>query len=127
METRPNFSLQWHITTNCDQRCRHCYLFNSPDAKIEIAGEDIPDGKIAVDIGPKTILLFEEKLKCAKTIVWNGPLGIFEMPAFSKGTQEIAKFIANLKCTSIIGGGDTAAAIGIFSLSFRYSNENRHQ
>jgi phosphoglycerate kinase len=86
------------------------------NAKIEISGEDIPDGKIAVDIGPKTIKLFEEKLKSAKTIVWNGPLGIFEMPAFSKGTQEVAEFIANLKCTSIIGGGDTAAAIVKFKL-----------
>lgn len=87
-----------------------------PNAKTEICGEDIPEGKIAVDIGPKTIKLFEDKLKSAKTIVWNGPLGIFEMPAFSKGTEEVAKFIANLKCTSIIGGGDTAAAIVKFNL-----------
>ncbi len=87
-----------------------------PNAKSEIVGEDIPDGKIAVDIGPKTIKLFEDKLNPAKTIVWNGPLGIFEMDAFSKGTEEIGKFIANLKCTSIIGGGDTAAAIVKFKL-----------
>ncbi len=87
-----------------------------PNAKTEICGDEIPDGKIAVDIGPKTIKLFEEKLKSAKTIVWNGPLGIFEMPAFSQGTQEVAKFIAGLKCTSIIGGGDTAAAIVKFNL-----------
>ena len=87
-----------------------------PNAKTEICGEDIPDGKIAVDIGSKTIKLFEDKLSSAKTIVWNGPLGIFEMPAFSKGTEEVAEFIANLKCTSIIGGGDTAAAIVKFKL-----------
>ncbi|MCX5706552.1 MAG: phosphoglycerate kinase, partial [Candidatus Omnitrophica bacterium] len=87
-----------------------------PNAKTEIVGENIPDGKIAVDIGPKTIKLFEDKLKSAKTIVWNGPLGIFEMDAFSRGTEEIAKFIANLKCTSIIGGGDTAAAMTKFKL-----------
>ncbi|MCG2714639.1 MAG: phosphoglycerate kinase [Candidatus Omnitrophica bacterium] len=86
------------------------------NAKIEIVGENIPDGKIAVDIGPKTIKLFEEKLKSAKTIVWNGPLGIFEMDAFSKGTREVAEFIANLKTISIIGGGDTAAAIAKFKL-----------
>ncbi|MDD5097603.1 MAG: phosphoglycerate kinase [Candidatus Omnitrophica bacterium] len=86
------------------------------NAKTEIVGENIPDGKIAVDIGPKTIQLFEEKLKSAKTIVWNGPLGIFEMDAFSQGTQEVAKFIANLKTISIIGGGDTAAAIAKFKL-----------
>jgi len=87
-----------------------------PDAKTEICQEDIPDGKIAVDIGPKTIKLFKEKLKSAKTVVWNGPLGIFEMPAFSQGTREIAGFIAGLECTSIIGGGDTAAAIVKFNL-----------
>ena len=86
------------------------------NAKVEICGEDIPDGKIAVDIGPKTIKLFEEKLNSAQTIVWNGPLGIFEMPAFSNGTREVAKFISSLKCTSIIGGGDTAAAIVKFKL-----------
>jgi phosphoglycerate kinase len=87
-----------------------------PNAKSEIVGENIPDGKIAVDIGPKTIALFENKLKSAKTIVWNGPLGIFEMDAFSKGTQEIAKFISGLKATTIIGGGDTAAAVAKFKL-----------
>ncbi len=86
------------------------------DAKIEIVGENIPDGLIAVDIGPKTIKLFEEKLKSAKTIVWNGPVGIFEMDAFSHGTQELAKFIAGLDCVSVIGGGDTAAAIAKFKL-----------
>ena len=87
-----------------------------PNAKSEIVGESIPDAKIAVDIGPKTIKLFEDKLKSAKTIVWNGPLGIFEMDAFSKGTEEIAKFISGLGATTIIGGGDTAAAVAKFKL-----------
>ena len=91
-------------------------------AKTEIVGENIPDGKIAVDIGPKTIKLFEDKLKSAKTIVWNGPMGIFEMDAFSKGTQELAKFIGGLKCISIIGGGDTAAAIAKFKLEDKMSH-----
>lgn len=86
------------------------------NAKVEIVGEDIPDGKIAVDIGPKTAKLFMDRLSTAKTIVWNGPLGIFEMDAFSKGTKEVAGFIAQLSCTSIIGGGDTAAAIAKFKL-----------
>ncbi len=88
----------------------------APDAKSELVGDNIPDGKIAVDIGPKTISLFEDKLKSAKTIVWNGPLGIFEMDAFSKGTRDVAKFISTLKCISIIGGGDTAAAVAKFKL-----------
>jgi 3-phosphoglycerate kinase len=86
------------------------------NAKSEICGEVIPEGKIAVDIGPKSIKLFEDKLSSAKTIVWNGPVGIFEMDAFSKGTQEIAKFISTLKATTIIGGGDTAAAVAKFKL-----------
>jgi phosphoglycerate kinase len=92
------------------------------DAKTEIVGENIPDGKIAVDIGPETIKLFTDKLKSAKTIVWNGPLGIFEMDAFSQGTEEVAKFIGTLKCTSIIGGGDTAAAIAKFKLEDQMSH-----
>ncbi|HTZ10875.1 MAG TPA: phosphoglycerate kinase, partial [Candidatus Margulisiibacteriota bacterium] len=88
----------------------------SPDAKTAVVGENIPEGKIAVDIGPKTIALFKDKLRGAKTIVWNGPLGIFEMDAFSKGTEEVGKFIATLKATTIIGGGDTAAAVAKFNL-----------
>jgi phosphoglycerate kinase len=87
-----------------------------PNAKVEITGVDIPEGKIAVDIGPETISSFEAKLKSAKTIVWNGPLGIFEMDAFSKGTREIAQFISALGATTIIGGGDTAAAVAKFKL-----------
>jgi len=88
-----------------------------PAAKTQITpDENIPEGLIAVDIGPQTIKEFESMLSGAKTIVWNGPLGIFEMDAFSKGSEEIAKFIATLKATSIIGGGDTAAAIAKFKL-----------
>lgn len=87
-----------------------------PNAKTEIVGENIPDGKIAVDIGPKTIELFTKKLSTAKTIVWNGPVGIFEMDAFSKGTKALGDFIGGLKAISIIGGGDTAAAVAKFKL-----------
>lgn len=94
----------------------------APGALAEVTGENIPDGKIAVDIGPKTILLFEEKLKTARTIVWNGPLGIFEMDAFSKGTKEIAGFISSLNSTTIIGGGDTAAAVAKFKLDDRMTH-----
>lgn len=83
-------------------------------AKTEIVPENIPDGKIAVDIGPKSIELFKEKLKPAKTVVWNGPLGIFEMAPFSQGTKEIVDFVAGMKATTIIGGGDTAAAVAKF-------------
>ncbi|MDI6606329.1 MAG: phosphoglycerate kinase [Candidatus Omnitrophota bacterium] len=87
-----------------------------PPLNLDIAGENIPDGKIAVDIGPKTEELFKERLKSAKSIVWNGPLGIFETDAFSKGTRTIAEFIAALGCITIICGGDTAAAVAKFNL-----------
>lgn len=93
-----------------------------PQAKAEICGEQIPDGKIAVDIGPKTIALFNSKLSLAKTIVWNGPLGIFEMDAFSKGTAEVGKFVSELKAVTIIGGGDTAAAVTKFNLQKKMSH-----
>lgn len=87
-----------------------------PDAKTEICGESIPQGKIAVDIGPKTIELFDKKLNSAKTIVWNGPLGIFEMDAFASGTRKVAEFVSKLGAITIIGGGDTAAAMAKFKL-----------
>jgi 3-phosphoglycerate kinase len=83
---------------------------------LDIAGENIPQGKIAVDIGPKTERLFKERLESAKIIVWNGPLGIFEIDVFSKGTKSIAEFIAALNCITIICGGDTAAAAAKFNL-----------
>ncbi|MDO8663205.1 MAG: phosphoglycerate kinase [Candidatus Omnitrophota bacterium] len=92
------------------------------NAKSEIVGEEIPEGKIGVDIGPKTIKLFEDKLKSAKTIVWNGPLGIFEMDAFSKGTREVAQFVSTLGAVTIIGGGDTAAAIVKFKLESKMTH-----
>jgi phosphoglycerate kinase len=78
---------------------------------------EIPDGWMGVDIGPQTRKRFKEILSKAKTIVWNGPLGVFENDAFAQGTKEIAEYIAGLKdVTTIIGGGDSAAAIAKFHL-----------
>ncbi|MFA5147438.1 MAG: phosphoglycerate kinase [Candidatus Omnitrophota bacterium] len=86
-------------------------------ANVRMVGEDIPDGWMGLDIGPKTVKIFKDNLKGAKTVVWNGPLGVFEMDKFAKGTEEIGRFLANLKgATTIIGGGDTAAAISKFKL-----------
>lgn len=78
--------------------------------------KDIPEGFIAVDIGNETIKIFEDTLKNAKTICWNGPLGISEIDAFANGTKSIGEFISNLPATTIIGGGDTAAAVAKFGL-----------
>ncbi len=82
----------------------------------------IPDGMIAVDIGPKTIALFKQSLKDARTICWNGPLGIFENDTYAKGTQEIGAFIATLKAKTIIGGGDTASAVAKFGLEAKMTH-----
>jgi phosphoglycerate kinase len=73
-----------------------------------------PDGWMGLDIGPKTIETYKQKIAGAKTIVWNGPMGVFEMPAFAKGTLEIAKAVAEATtrgATSIVGGGDSVAAV----------------
>lgn len=75
-------------------------------------GEPIPADKMALDIGPKTITLFAEEISRARTIVWNGPMGVFEVPGFSKGTFKIAHAVAgNVGATSIVGGGDSVAAV----------------
>ncbi len=85
--------------------------FNN-DADTKVVEGDIDDGWMALDIGPKTIKLYEDVLKDAKTVVWNGPMGVFEMPNFAKGTLEIGKFLGTLDdATTIVGGGDSTAAV----------------
>ena len=84
----------------------------SSDAESKVVNVDeIEDGWEGMDIGPETIKQFEEILKNAKTIMWNGPLGVFEFDKFAKGTNEIAKIIGNTDAITVIGGGDSAAAI----------------
>ncbi len=85
--------------------------FNN-DADTKVVEGDIDDGWMALDIGPKSIEEFENVLKDAKTVVWNGPMGVFEMPNFAKGTLEIGKFLGTLTdATTIVGGGDSTAAV----------------
>jgi phosphoglycerate kinase len=79
-------------------------------AEYEIV-ETIPDGKMALDIGPKTIALYEAEIAKAKTIIWNGPMGVFEMPPFDRGTVALAKAVANSGAVSVVGGGDSEKAI----------------
>ena len=74
-------------------------------------GVDIPDGMMGMDIGPKTIQLYSDAVKDAGTVIWNGPMGVFEFPAFAEGTRAVAKALAESDAISIIGGGDSAAAI----------------
>jgi phosphoglycerate kinase len=85
-----------------------------PNAVIQQIGEGqpIPADKMALDIGPKTIELFSEEISRARTIVWNGPMGVFEVPGFSKGTFKVAHAVAeNAGATSIVGGGDSVSAV----------------
>lgn len=83
-----------------------------PDTESKtVAWTEIPDGWEGFDIGEKTIEMFKEELKNAKTVIWNGPLGLFEFDQFAIGTNEIAKTLAELDATTIIGGGDSGAAV----------------
>ena len=96
----------------------------SPDAeKATVAADAIEAGWMGMDIGPRTIELFAEKLADARTVVWNGPMGVFEMPAFAAGTQAIAEALADTSSFTVIGGGDSAAAIRAFGIADdRYSH-----
>ena len=83
---------------------------NDAESKV-VASNEIPADWEGVDIGPETVKLYEEALKNAKTVIWNGPMGVFEFDKFAVGTNEIAKILGGLDAITIIGGGDSAAAI----------------
>ena len=92
------------------------------DAPSKVVEGDIPDGWMGLDIGPKSIENFKAVLADAKTVVWNGPMGVFEMPNFAKGTNEIAQLLADLDATTIIGGGDSVAAVNQAGLGDKMSH-----
>lgn len=83
---------------------------------------DIPEGKMGLDIGPATIRLYEEKLKTAKTILWNGPMGFFENSDFAKGTMKIAETLAKSSAFTVIGGGDSVSAVNRSNLTDKMSH-----
>ena len=86
---------------------------NDANVKVVAKDQDIEAGWQGLDIGPKAQAMFCDALKDAKTVVWNGPMGCFEMPKFAEGTMAVAKALADLDATTIIGGGDSAAAVNI--------------
>jgi phosphoglycerate kinase len=87
------------------------------DARTQVAPSDaIPEGWMMLDVGPKTVAAFGEVVAGAGTVVWNGPLGVYEMEAFRNGTQELARALAGSNAVSVIGGGDLAAAIASLGL-----------
>ncbi len=95
---------------------------NPTDIKTVPAGE-IPDGYMGLDIGPATVAEFQKELAGAKTVFWNGPMGVFEKPEFAKGTEEICKTLAGLDgATTIIGGGDSASAAKNLGFADKFSH-----
>ncbi len=93
------------------------------DAKSQVVAADgVKAGWRALDIGPKTVELFAGKIKGAKTVVWNGPMGVFEFPAFAKGTVAVAQAVADSGATSVIGGGDSVAAVEQAGLAGRITH-----
>ena len=87
-----------------------------------VSADEIEDNWIGLDIGPETISKYKTILKNAKTVVWNGPLGVFEFEKFANGTKEIAEFLSTLKAVTIIGGGDSAAAVEKFGYASKLTH-----
>jgi phosphoglycerate kinase len=90
-------------------------------AASEVVGQ-IPDGMMGLDIGPKTVAAFAQVIATARTIVWNGPMGVFEKPPFDKGTVAIAKAVADSSATSVVGGGDSEKAVKSAGVADRISH-----
>lgn len=91
--------------------------FSETAAPEAVNSVDVPEGKIAMDIGPKTIAAVGKLLEGANTVVWNGPMGVFEFDAFAAGTLEVAKMVARCSGTTVVGGGDSVAAVNKFDLA----------
>ena len=93
--------------------------FSADSEPVVVPSDKIPADMMGMDIGPKTIELFSEVVKKAKTVIWNGPMGVFEFPKFAVGTKAIAKALAETDAVTIIGGGDSAAAVAQLGLLTR--------
>jgi phosphoglycerate kinase len=103
-----------------DNECGDTFDENTPVTYVD--SNEIPDDKMGMDIGPKTVALIKNALKGAKSVVWNGPMGVFEFANFAKGTQEVAMALAECKGTTVVGGGDSVAAINKFHLADKVSH-----
>jgi 3-phosphoglycerate kinase len=111
------------IVLPLDQVCAE--TFDAAAKPVALDGVDVPDNLMGLDVGPKTIAKYKEVLARAKTIVWNGPVGVFEFDAFAKGTEELARIVAD--CTAkgaitVVGGGDSVAAVNKFHLADKMSH-----
>jgi phosphoglycerate kinase len=89
----------------------------APDVEVRtVAAEEIPSGWKGLDIGPRTVELFSRSIAGAKTVFWNGPAGVFELAPFAAGTRGVAQAIADSAAFSVVGGGDSAAAVRLLGL-----------
>lgn len=96
--------------------------FSETAAPVAVDTIDIPSDLMGMDIGPKTAEMIVEAVKSAKSVVWNGPMGVFEFANFAKGTETVAKALAESEATSVVGGGDSVAAINKFGLADKISH-----
>lgn len=87
------------------------------DAEARATDVDVPEGLMALDIGPRTAELYAETIRGARTVVWNGPMGVFEFEAFRKGTEAVGRALAECEGTTVVGGGDSVAAIHLLGLA----------
>jgi phosphoglycerate kinase len=103
-----------------------CAAAFAPDAApVAVDGANVPDGLMGLDVGPKTLALYAEVLSTARSIVWNGPVGVFEFDAFAKGTESVAKMVAEATgrgALTVVGGGDSVAAVNKFGLASKMSH-----
>ena len=99
--------------------------FDENSSPVPVDGLDLPDNMMGLDVGPKTLAKYKEIIATAKTIVWNGPVGVFEFAAFAKGTEEVAKMAAEATgrgAITVVGGGDSVAAVNKFGLASKMSH-----
>ncbi|MDR2305471.1 MAG: phosphoglycerate kinase [Treponema sp.] len=100
-------------------------IFDAAAKPVPVDSQDLPDNLMGLDVGPKTLEKYKEVLARAKTIVWNGPVGVFEFDAFARGTEEVAKLVADATgrgVITVVGGGDSVAAVNKFNLASKMSH-----
>ncbi len=108
------------VVLPCDHVCAASFAEDAEPVLVD--GVDIPDDLMGMDIGPKTTAIIVDALKDAKSVVWNGPMGVFEFAAFAKGTEAVAKALATSSATTVVGGGDSVAAVNKFGLADKISH-----
>ncbi|MDR2020860.1 MAG: phosphoglycerate kinase [Treponema sp.] len=99
--------------------------FDAAAKPVAVDGQDLPDNLMGLDVGPRTIAKYRDVLAAAKTIVWNGPVGVFEFEAFARGTEEVARLVAEATgrgAVTVVGGGDSVAAVNKFGLASKMSH-----